>query len=112
MSFLGMSILGVWLEKNPIKKNSWKKVIVFSIYRLIIGFLVFLVLLFTAHYLNVITFSELRYLLIIPILPVAANILVLETYYLNSNTSTHTIIINTIFSLVILMLLAITINLK
>ncbi|NQY21977.1 MAG: hypothetical protein HRT40_11855 [Campylobacteraceae bacterium] len=51
------------------------------------------------------TLEDINYLIIIPLLPVAANIVVLETYYLQSAKSIHIIMINTIFSLILLFIL-------
>ena len=107
MSILGMSILGIWLQKSPLKKEHWKEAITFSFTRLIIGFIVFLLLLSLMYFGNFLSVTEIKYLLIIPLLPVAANIVVLETYYLHSAKSMHIIMINTIFSLVLLFMLGI-----
>ena len=111
MSILGMSILGIWLEKTPIKKEHWKSVIVFSFNRLLIGIVVFVLLLSVLYYLNLITISEFKYLLIVPLLPVAANIVVLESYYLNSANSAHIIAINTLFSLILLIIFGLILKL-
>jgi len=107
MSILGMSILGIWLQKSPLKKEYWKEAIVFSFNRLFIGFIVLSILLSIMYFGNLLSLEDINYLLIIPLLPVAANIVVLETYYLKSAKSIHIIMINTIFSLVLLLLLGV-----
>jgi|GEM_PF-1827364 len=107
MSVLGMAILGIWLQKSPLKKNHWREVISFSFYRLVIGLIVFSILLSLMYIFNILEYKDAKYLLIIPLLPVAANIIVLETYYLQSAKSMHIIMINTIFSLVLLFILGI-----
>jgi len=107
MSILGMSILGIWLQKSPLKKEYWKEAIVFSFNRLFIGFIVLSILLSIMYFSNLLSLEDINYLLIIPLLPVAANIVVLETYYLKSAKSIHIIMINTIFSLILLLLLGV-----
>ena len=110
MSIFGMGILGIWLQKSPIKKEHWKEYFAFSLSRLCIGFLVSLILLGFSFWINLISQQELRELLLIPLLPVAANIVVLETYYLKSAKSTHIISVNTIFSLFLLISLGLYIQ--
>lgn len=105
MSILGMGILGIWLEKSPLKKEYWKEAIIFSINRLIIGFIILAILLSLMYFNNFLSVEDINYLMIIPLLPVAANIVVLETYYLKSAKSIHIIMINTIFSLILLFIL-------
>lgn len=110
MSILGMAILGIWIQKSPLKKQYCKEAIIFSINRLIIGFIVLSILLSLMYLSSLLTLEDINYLLIIPLLPVAANIVVLETYYLQSVKSIHIIMINTIFSLILLFLFGIVIK--
>jgi malate permease and related proteins len=110
MSIFGMGILGIWLQKSPIKKEHWKEYFTFGLIRLCIGFLVSLILLGLSFWIGLISKQEIQQLLLIPLLPVAANIVVLETYYLKSAKSTHVISVNTIFSLFLLVILGLYIQ--
>lgn len=104
MSIFGMAILGMWMQKSSVKKEHWKEYLGFSIQRLIVGIAVFGLFFGIMVYFDIISKSELLSLLIIPLLPVAANIVVLETYYLKQAQSAQVISINTIFSLGVLIL--------
>lgn len=104
MSIFGMAILGIWLQKSPIKKDAWTIYLKFSLLRLLVGLGVFTLFFGMIFYFDIITKIEFVHLLIIPLLPVAANIVVLETYYLQNSQSTQVISVNTIFSLVVLLL--------
>lgn len=110
MSFLGMAILGMWLQKTPIEKSHWKSYLLFSFLRLVVGILLFSGLLSLFFYYEIITSLEFKQLLIIPLLPIAANIVVLETYYLKNAISASIISINTLFSLTILVLLGVVLR--
>ena len=107
MSILGMSILGIWLGKNKINKEKIKNSIFFSIKRLVIGFAVLGIYLILLYKFNFLEINKIIYLLILPILPIAANITVLEAHYTKTSKSSTLIMINTIFSLIILFLVAI-----
>jgi hypothetical protein len=79
--------------------------------RLIIGVTLFLILFYLFYLFGFIEIKILKYLLIIPFLPVAANIVVLENYYLKSAKSSSIIAVNTIFSIVFLLIFGIAIKL-
>jgi len=111
MSFLGMALLGIWLQRHPIKKEEIKDIIIFSIMRLGIGSILFLILFNLFYALGFIDIKVLKYLLIIPFLPVAANVVVLENYYLKSAQSSSIIAVNTIFSIVFLLVFGMVIKL-
>lgn len=104
MSIFGMAILGMWLQNSTIKKDTLSKYLRFSIIRLVIGIVFYSICFGFLYYINLISSMEFFYLLIIPLLPVAANIVVLETYYLGQSLSAQVIAINTIFSLIVLVI--------
>lgn len=110
MSIFGMAILGMWLQKSPLKKEDFRKYFSFSILRIISAYLILSLLLFSAYYFNIISSQDMKYLFIIPIFPVAANIVVLETYYLNTAKSAAIISVNTIIALVFILTLSIFLN--
>ena len=99
-----------WLEKSPIKKEHWKKYCIFSLSRLFVGLLISFILFGFVFWLDIISNVQFKQLLIIPLLPVAANIVVLESYYLQTAKSSHIISVNTIISLVLLMILGLYIQ--
>ena len=111
MSFLGMALLGIWLQRHPIKKEQIQNIISFSLMRLIIGVTLFLILFYLFYLFGFIEIKILKYLLIIPFLPVAANVVVLENYYLKSAKSSSIIAVNTIFSIIFLLIFGIVIKL-
>jgi len=102
MSLFGMSILGIWMQKTKVDLTKWKFNIKFSLFRLFIGITIFSILIYGMYLIKIISLNEIKYLLIIPLLPIAANIVVLESFYLKSSESAHLIMINTIISLILL----------
>jgi len=101
MSLFGMLVLGIWLANTTIGKGHIidnMKVYLLRIGFCVIGILVFSVLVkwvglhFLEHYVPL--------LLLICLLPPAANIIVLETYYKGSGDSAVRISCETLFSIV------------
>jgi len=110
MSIFGMAILGMWLQNSAIKKDTWSTYLRFSIIRLLVGITLYSTCFGFLYYINLISNMEFFYLFIIPLLPVAANIVVLETYYLKQSYSAQVIAINTIFSLIVLVIYGIIVQ--
>lgn len=102
MSIFGMALLGMWLQKTPLEKKYLIRYLSFSVKRLLSGFIVFAFLFGILVFLGLITKVDFHHLIILPLLPVAANIVVLETYYLKNVKSSQIIAVNTIFSIFVL----------
>lgn len=105
MTFLGMMILGMWLAETKIIRDDILKSIIFSLVRILVlfGLTWSILLLSEQNNINWVTqYSSVLYLLCL--LPPAANIVILETYYLKTGTSASMIAIGTCFSIVLIVM--------
>lgn len=101
MSFLGMSILGIWLSINPPKISNIKKELIFFGARILtIWVLLSLFILICQHYSITLITENKSVLYLIGCLPPAANIIVLETHYMRTGHSAGMIAFNTSISMI------------
>lgn len=101
MSFLGMSVLGIWLSQTKIIIeniiNAWKAFIL----RGIATFFVITVFILICSYFNIQLVTENKpALYLICILPPAANIIILETHYIKTGRSASMIACGTLISII------------
>ena len=101
MSVLGMFILGLWMANSKISRREISGSLVLTLFRIItFSFLVsFLVIYGRIFGIELIT-SNYNAIYLIGLLPPAANIIVLETYYLNTGKSAPLIASGTVLSII------------
>ncbi|HDR1253580.1 TPA: permease [Pasteurella multocida] len=100
MTFLGMMLLGMWLASTKLKQADFKEAMVLFVFRMLTIALLVSVFLHLADFYEfelIIQNKPVFYLL--SFLPPAANLIILETYYLNTGTSASRIACGTIISL-------------
>lgn len=102
MSVLGMCILGIWLYQSKITWVSLQKAIPITLTRALAGTCILLAFWWGLGKADLLPPQSMTALLLLPLLPPAANIVVLETFYLNSGESAQKIASSTLISLVIL----------
>nr|WP_180798151.1 permease [Neisseria meningitidis] len=101
MGILGMVILGIWLAEIKLNLNDLKKSIKpFLIKNILFIGIVFLFIQIAAYFDLKLILENQKTLYLIPLLPPAANIIVLETAYLKTGRSASMIAYGTIFSLI------------
>lgn len=101
MGILGMVILGIWLAEIKLNLNDLKKSIKpFLIKNILFIGIVFLFIQIAAYFDLKLIIENQKTLYLIPLLPPAANIIVLETAYLKTGRSASMIAYGTIFSLI------------
>lgn len=103
MSFAGMCVLGIWLYSSKITKQSIMDSFPLVFSRIFSGSIIILLCIGVSGFfdINLIT-KNAAVLFILPILPPAANIVVLETYYLGTGKSASIIASGTFVSLIFL----------
>lgn len=101
MSLSGMAILGIWLYGSKVSFESLLRTFPQSLFRVIAGALIIIPFILLCHVLDIFLSKESIWVLfMLPLLPPAANIIVLETYYCGTGKSAKSIISGTIISLV------------
>ncbi|MFM9271851.1 hypothetical protein ACJ7V3_16570 [Halomonas elongata] len=107
MSIVGMCILGIWLYSSRITTASFKASIPTTVMRLFFGSIIVSIMVWIGALLEIdIIIQNIPVLFILPLLPPAANIVVLETYYRGTGQSASMIASGTLVSLVLLSLYA------
>jgi len=110
MSITGMSVLGIWLYSSSITLESVRAAVPTSLTRAIVGSAIVGLFVLTCHELGIeLVVSHALTLFILPLLPPAANIVVLETHYRGTGTSARTIASGTLVSLGLLSVFAIAV---
>jgi predicted permease len=103
MSLLGMTVLGIWLAKAPLKRQDFRTAIIQFAYRFSAMFLLCTVFIFICKYYEISLVTDNKAALyLICLLPPAANIIVLETHYMKSGRSASLIACGTCISFVAL----------
>lgn len=102
MSVLGMCILGIWLYQSKITWTSLRGAIPITIARALIGTGILTTFWWLLQETGTLPTQNMVALLLLPLLPPAANIVVLETFYLNTGESAQRIASSTLISLVML----------
>lgn len=99
MSFLGMTVLGIWLAKAPLKRQDFRIALNQFAYRFFTMFLLCTAFIFICQYYGISLVTENKAALyLICLLPPAANIIVLETHYMQSGRSASFIACGTCIS--------------
>lgn len=107
MSIVGMCILGIWLYSSRITTTSIKTSIPTALMRLGAGSVIVGLFLLVANTLGIeVVVENAAVLFILPLLPPAANIVVLETYYRGTGHSAAMIASGTLVSLLLLSIYA------
>lgn len=107
MSIVGMCILGIWLYSSRITVASIQASVPMALMRLIFGSIIVLFAVWGGGVLGVdVVTNNIPVLFILPLLPPAANIVVLETYYRGTGHSASMIASGTLVSLALLSLYA------
>ncbi|WP_148252863.1 AEC family transporter [Aidingimonas lacisalsi] len=107
MSIVGMCILGIWLYSSRITTASIKTSIPLAFMRLVSGAIIVCLFVLIANILRIeVVIENAPVLFILPLLPPAANIVVLETYYRGTGHSASMIASGTLVSLALLLLYA------
>lgn len=105
MSVMGMCILGTWLYGSCIRTEDVKASIPIALIRVISGSAIISTFITISRMLEIdIVMENIPVLFILPLLPPAANIVVLETYYRGTGHSASMIASGTLISLVFLSL--------
>lgn len=99
MTFCGMCVLGMWLKNSKYEKSDFIESIYSSFLKFILG-LIFVLLLMSIFDQNDIIIKNIYVILLIFILPPAANIVALETAYRKTGKSVNYIGVSTIISLI------------
>ncbi|WP_028357108.1 AEC family transporter [Brackiella oedipodis] len=102
MSIMGMCILGIWLYSAKITTQSVISDIPLSIVRFFLGYIVLFGFYHIAVYFDILPSADLTSLILCPMMPPAANLVVLETYYLRTGTSAKRIASGTVIALFLL----------
>jgi len=101
MGFLGMAILGIWLSATPLKTSDFKQALQpFAARLFTVSVLITLFILICQHYDIALVTENKPALYLIGLLPPAANIIVLETYYMKSGRSASMIACGTCLSII------------
>lgn len=101
MGFLGMTILGIWLSATRLRLHDFKQALrLFSLRALTILLLVTLFIRICQHFSIRLVSENQPTLYLLCLLPPAANIIVLETYYMKSGRSASIIACGTCISIV------------
>ncbi|MCI0509063.1 hypothetical protein C8E00_102550 [Chromohalobacter marismortui] len=102
MSMAGMGILGIWLYSSKVTLQSLRASIPHAIVRAVVGTNVVALFIGGCRSLGYDPFPDSIWALaLLPLLPPAANIVVLETYYCGTGNSAQTIVCGTVISLVL-----------
>ncbi|MER2495999.1 permease [Vibrio neptunius] len=111
MSFLGMMILGIWLAETSLKKSDVLLYTRTYVLRIVTLSAMVLVVFGISQIANSeMLYHQLPWLLLICLLPPAANIIVLETSYLGTGTSAARISVETMVSIVVIAVYAIVLR--
>jgi hypothetical protein len=101
MSFLGMTILGIWLAKAPLNKQDFRVAFIQFGLRSLTIFLLCTAFIFICGYFEISLVTENKAVLyLICLLPPAANIIILETHYMKTGRSASHIASGTCVSFV------------
>ncbi len=107
MSFLGMAILGIWLSKVKVTRHDFRRELRPFLLRAAVMAILITVLLLIARACHQTLISDNpATLYLFCLLPPAANIIVIETYYLGSGRSASPISCGTCISIVVIALYA------
>ncbi|EAP93710.1 hypothetical protein [Vibrio splendidus] len=111
MSFLGMMILGIWLSETSLDKSDFLVYAKSYAFRILMLSTIVLVAFGISQILNSeVVHQQLPWLFLICLLPPAANIIVLETSYLGTGTTAARISVETIVSIVVIVVYGIVIH--
>lgn len=100
MSFLGMMILGIWLSEVNLSLSDFSRYTITYFNRIFIFYILVVIAMSLSHIFGFeVLYHQLSWLFLICLLPPAANIIVLETYYLGTGSSAVRISIETIVSI-------------
>ncbi len=106
MSFLGMSVLGMWLKQHRINRESLKNAVNIQLKKFGIFSLLAILLYLGMKFSGIENLKDIIIVLMyICILPPAANIIVLETYYCSEGKTAPLIVSGTLVSMGLLALL-------
>lgn len=112
MSILGMMILGAWVAYIKISAADFRLACTSAFYRGIVFSVLISGLVFLGYHNHYALITEnLKTLYLMALLPPAANIVVLETYYLRSGRSAPLIVAGTLLSLALVIIYAVVLNL-
>lgn len=106
MGFLGMIVLGIWLGNTRLRIAHLKKIALEWIMRVIVAICLMSILLYICQYyypISLVIENKVA-LYLICLLPPAANIIVLETHYMQSGHSAPLIAWNTVISIIVIAL--------
>ncbi|MCK0745396.1 hypothetical protein [Chromohalobacter nigrandesensis] len=103
MSLAGMGVLGIWLYNSKVSLQSLRESIPHAIVRAVVGTSMVALFIVGCRSLGYDLFPDSIWALaLLPLLPPAANIVVLETYYCGTGNSAQTIVCGTVVSLVLI----------
>lgn len=111
MSFLGMAILGIWLAGSRPRQDDFRRELMPFVLRAVIMTVLITVLIYVGRYFDIhLIVDNQAALYLMPLLPPAANIIVLETHYLKTGRSASMIACGTCISLVAIGLYALVVT--
>lgn len=107
MSITGMCVLGIWLYSSSITSSSLRAAIPTALSRAAVGTVIVGAFVLACRALDIqLIIDNAAVLFILPLLPPAANIVVLETYYRGTGQSAQVIASGTLIALMLLSLYA------
>ncbi|WP_370930824.1 hypothetical protein [Bartonella sp. DGB1] len=111
MSLMGMGILGMWLSQSKITLNQLKDEFFYALLHIFCLFVIISIMVYVIYNIAYPQISNYIYALyFLALLPPAANIVVLETYYLKTGKSATSIACGTINSLMFIFIYMVVIN--
>ncbi|MGC7589903.1 AEC family transporter [Bisgaard Taxon 46] len=101
MTFFGMMLLGIWLSSTKLKTEDFKQALLLFLFRFVsLSILITLCIWIAKYYEFELVTQNQPIFYLVALLPPAANLIILETYYLNTGKSASMIACGTIISMV------------